>query len=53
MSRARKVIPFRPRLNSAAAFDKRTVQLVLSQFRAGTLPEPIIIALLAAVGLRP
>jgi hypothetical protein len=49
----RRVIPFRrPRLGSAAEFDRLTVQLVLAKYRAGTLPEPIIVALLAGAGVR-
>lgn len=34
-------------------FQRLTARLVLAQFRAGTLPEPVLVALLAGVGLRP
>jgi hypothetical protein len=34
-------------------FDKFTQELVLAQYRAGTLPESVIVALLAGAGLQP
>jgi hypothetical protein len=34
-------------------FDRLTAELVLAQFRAGTLPEPVLVYLLAGVGLWP
>ena len=45
-----KVIPF-PRLDTASPFDRLTATLVLAKFRAGTLPEGVLLALLAGVGL--
>ena len=50
----RKVIP----LPTAAKerpdpFAKLTAALVLEQHRAGKLPEPVLVALLAGVGLQP
>jgi hypothetical protein len=58
------VIPLRPNLAAACGteisvpgclspFDNLTARLVLAQHRAGTLPEPVLLALLAGVGLRP
>jgi len=60
------VIPFRPdegiHRSSAAdeisspcpsPFDQLTAALVLAQYRAGTLPEGVIVALLASAGLQP
>jgi hypothetical protein len=54
------VIPLRPnpgaRIQSPghlSPFDNLTARLVLAQYRAGTLPEPVLAALLAGVGLRP
>jgi hypothetical protein len=32
-------------------FDRLTTELVLAQYRAGTLPEAVIVALLAGAGL--
>jgi hypothetical protein len=49
-----KVIRLPTKLNPAAApFDGLTVGLVLAQLRAGTLPESVLLALLACAGLRP
>jgi hypothetical protein len=45
-----KVIQF-PRLDTVSPFDRLTATLVVAQHRAGVLPEPVLIALLAAVGL--
>jgi hypothetical protein len=48
------VIPLLQKLNSRQqAFDRLTVGLVLAQFRAGTLPEGILVALLANARLAP
>jgi hypothetical protein len=55
------VIPLRRetgRLNpviqpTPSPFDHLTATLVLAQHRAGTLPEAVLIALLAGAGLRP
>jgi hypothetical protein len=52
MTPPRKVIRFRPRLDSTAEFDRLTVQLVLAKYRAGTLPEPVMLYLLAGAGVR-
>ena len=46
-----KVIPFCPRPDSAAEFDRLTVRLVMAKYRAGTLPAAVIEALLVGVGL--
>jgi hypothetical protein len=46
------VIPL-PRAGSVAPFDRLTATLVLEQYRAGTLPEGVIVALLASAGLYP
>ena len=48
-----KVIPLLPKLNTASAFDRLTVQLILAQHRNGTLPEGVLVALLAGAGLHP
>jgi hypothetical protein len=34
-------------------FDNLTTELVLAQYRSGTLPEAVIVALLAASGICP
>jgi hypothetical protein len=54
------VIPLRPRLHdgihrssSSRPFDRLTTELVLAQFRAGTLPEAVIVALLVGAGVCP
>jgi hypothetical protein len=39
--------------NATSRFDKLTVETVLAQYRAGTLPEGVLLALLAGVGLLP
>ncbi len=52
-SSSAKVVPLRPKLNTASAFDRLTVQLILAQHRNGTLQEGVLLALLAGVGLHP
>jgi hypothetical protein len=52
-SSSARVVPLFPKIKSATAFDGLTTQLILAQHRAGTLPEAVLIALLAGVGLRP
>jgi hypothetical protein len=47
------VVSLRPRLDASSAFDHLTASLVLAQQRAGTLPEGVIVALLACAGLQP
>jgi hypothetical protein len=47
------VIPFPLRVRRRTDFDRLTVELVMKKFREGTLPEGVVLALLAAVGLRP
>lgn len=50
------VVPLRPVPAPAEPrdpFQQLTAQLVLAQFRAGTLPEPVMLFLLAGAGLRP
>jgi hypothetical protein len=56
---ASNVITFPPRLDRgtqvsshARPFDRLTTELVLAQYRAGTLPEGVIVALLAGAGLQ-
>lgn len=51
-SSSAKVIPLRPGHNTSP-FDGLTANLVLAQFRAGTLPEAVIVAMMASAGLRP
>ena len=34
-------------------FNQLTANLVIAQYRAGTLPEDVIVALLASAGLQP
>lgn len=41
--------PARPSITEA--FDNLTTALVLAKYRAGTLPEGVMVALLAAAGL--
>jgi hypothetical protein len=50
MSRGRKVIPLRPKLDSAAEFDRLTVRLILEQYRRGVLQEGVLVALLFGAG---
>jgi hypothetical protein len=46
------VIPFPSKIQpSRSPFDQLTAELILAQYRAGTLPEAILVALLAGVGL--
>ena len=52
-SSSAKVICLLPKLNTASAFDRLTVQLILAQHRNGTLSEVVLLALLAGVGLHP
>lgn len=47
-----KVIPLHPGRN-ASPFDGLTANLVPAQYRAGTLPEAVIVAMMASAGLRP
>ena len=48
------VIPLSSKIHRAVSpFDQLTAQMILAQHRAGTLPEAIVAALLAGVGLRP
>ena len=44
------VLAFRTKFQPSP-FDRLTAQVVLAQFRAGTLPEAVMVALLGAVGL--
>ena len=46
---AGNVIPLRPR---PSPFDQLTATLVVAQFRQGTLPEAVLVALLAGAGLQ-
>jgi len=39
--------------NATSPFDQLTVRLILAQHRNGTLSEGMLLALLAAVGLKP
>lgn len=48
-----KVIPLHPGRNAPSPFDGLTANLVLAQYRAGTLPEAVIVAMMASAGLRP
>lgn len=59
-ARRDNVIPLRPRAGSEISsprhlvpFDNLTATLVLAQYRAGTLPEGVIVALLACAGMQP
>lgn len=47
------VIRLRPNANTCHSFDRLTARLVIDQYRAGTLPEGVIVALLANAGLHP
>jgi hypothetical protein len=46
------VIPLRPGLSQSTPFDRLTATLVVAQYRAGTLPEAVLVALLAGAGLQ-
>ncbi|SEP51117.1 hypothetical protein SAMN02990966_07867 [Rhodospirillales bacterium URHD0017] len=53
-ARAGNVIPLRPGIEAPSTpFDQLTARLVLARHREGTLPEGIVAALLAGVGVRP
>lgn len=54
-SSSAKVIQLRPgnKTNPPRPFDQLTANLVLAQFRAGTLPEAVMVAMMASAGLRP
>ena len=47
-----EVIPF-PAKVRPDPFKQLTANLVVAQYRAGTLPEAVIVALLAGAGLHP
>lgn len=49
---ASNVIAF-PGAPAASPFGNLTASLVIAQHRAGTLPEGIVVALLAGVGMAP
>lgn len=49
-----KVVPFRQNLKTVAApFDQLTARTLIAQHRAGTLPEAVLVAIMAGVGLHP
>lgn len=48
-----KIIPLPTSRNAHSPFDGLTASLVLAQYRAGTLPEGVFVALLSGCGLRP
>ena len=52
-SNAANVIAFPSQINGRSPFGRLTATMVLAQFRAGVLPEGILLALMAASGLRP
>ena len=45
------VVNFPAKDNNATPFDELTARLVLAKFRAGTLPEAVLIAFMQAAGL--
>ena len=47
------LILLHPELNPVGPFDQLTARLVIAQYRAGTLAEGVLVALLAGAGLRP
>lgn len=52
-SSSANVILLRPNANTCHSFDQLTARLVIDQYRAGILPEGVIVALLANAGLHP
>jgi hypothetical protein len=48
-----EVIPLFGDARTASPFDQLTARLILDQHRRGVLPEPVLLYLLAGVGLRP
>lgn len=52
-SSSAKVIRLPTAHNTRSPFDELTASLVLAQYRAGTLPEGVIVAMMASAGLRP
>jgi hypothetical protein len=51
-SNSAKVIRLPVKLKATAPFDRLTAWMVIAQHRAGTLPEGVLVALLAGAGLR-
>jgi hypothetical protein len=47
------VVDIAPKFNAVSPFQQLTARMVLAQYRAGTLPEAVIVALLASAGLQP
>ena len=47
------VVLLRPNANIGEPFDRMTARRVIDQYRAGTRPEGVIVALLANAGLHP
>ena len=52
-SSSANVVDFPTNFNAASLFRQLTARIVLAQYRAGTLPEGVLVALLASAGLRP
>jgi hypothetical protein len=52
-SSSANVVDFPSKFNAASQFRQFTARTVLAQYRAGTLPEGVLVALLASAGLQP
>jgi hypothetical protein len=52
-SSSANVVDFPSNFNAASLFRQLTAGTVLAQYRAGTLPEAVVVALLASAGLQP
>jgi hypothetical protein len=46
------VVDFAPKLNAVSPLQQLTARMVLAQYRASTLPEAVIVALLASAELQ-
>jgi hypothetical protein len=51
VSSSTPALDFLVKSSTTSSFDKLTVEIVLAQFRSGTLPEAVLLYLLAGVGL--
>jgi hypothetical protein len=52
-SSSSNVVDIAPKFNAVYPFQQLTARMILAQYRAGTLPEGVIVALLVGAGLSP
>jgi hypothetical protein len=51
-SNSANVVDFPSKLNAVSPFQQLTARMVIAQYRTGSLPEAVIVALLAGAGLQ-